>query len=414
VGKEKLDPAPTMAAGLVLFVLLLELLHDAAALGPHSDSRLHVRYPRQYAAFYLQRDEGAIAIDGLLNDSAWENVAFTDPFVDIQGPLHWSQPWLTTKVKLRYDRTTLYVAAYMEETAVWANVTRRNDVIFHDNDFEVFIDADASTHNYKEIEVNARNASWNLWLNKPYRSGGHENSTRVDPQHGFDMVGKGLRCAVHADGPINDPAQQLHSWTVEMALPLVELARYTRATTLPPPAKARWRINFSRVEWQVRVTASEDGKHQHYEKIPGVAESNWVWSPQYEVDMHRPEWWGFLEFRDPLEKPPADPSTIVIAREPTWPLRYAAFQFFYAQEAYRQLHGRYADELDPEVTRLFPDQDAVGMITLNAITVKATGDFYWANLTLRNQPSTTASLQSDSLVTIHRVLHETGDTVSVE
>ena len=30
-------------------------------------------------------------------------------------------------------------------------------VIFHDNDFEIFLDADGSNHNYKEFEMNALN-----------------------------------------------------------------------------------------------------------------------------------------------------------------------------------------------------------------------------------------------------------------
>ena len=32
-----------------------------------------------------------------------------------------------------------------------------SQVIFHDNDFEVFVDADGSNHNYKEFEMNALN-----------------------------------------------------------------------------------------------------------------------------------------------------------------------------------------------------------------------------------------------------------------
>ena len=32
-----------------------------------------------------------------------------------------------------------------------------SQVIFHDNDFEIFVDADGSNHNYKEFEMNALN-----------------------------------------------------------------------------------------------------------------------------------------------------------------------------------------------------------------------------------------------------------------
>ena len=45
--------------------------------------------------------------------------------------------------------------------------------MFDDNDFEVFVDPDGSTHNYKEFEINARNTTWSLMLNKPYIDSGH-------------------------------------------------------------------------------------------------------------------------------------------------------------------------------------------------------------------------------------------------
>ena len=36
------------------------------------------------------------------------------------------------------------------------------------------------THFYKEFEMNARNQTWDLLLQRPYNDGGGENSTRVD------------------------------------------------------------------------------------------------------------------------------------------------------------------------------------------------------------------------------------------
>jgi hypothetical protein len=51
-----------------------------------------------------------------------------------------------------------------------------------------------------------------------------------------------------------------------------------------------WRINFSRVEWKLDV---KDGR---YVKVPDTKEDNWVWSPQFVVDMHRPRMWGCVEF----------------------------------------------------------------------------------------------------------------------
>ena len=70
-----------------------------------------------------------------------------------------------------WDDTYLYVGALLEEPHVWATLTQHDSVIFHDNDFEVFIDPDGDNHEYCEIEINALNTEWDLFLNKPYRDG---------------------------------------------------------------------------------------------------------------------------------------------------------------------------------------------------------------------------------------------------
>lgn len=200
--------------------LLTSDVDGTAAAATHITSSCDFtsHHPRRYAARHLQTSSSEhdrlaerIDIDGLLDESAWESTPWSEDFVDIQGPDHWSQPWFATKVKMRYDDAFLYIGAYLEETAIWANVTQRNEIVFLDNDFEVFVDADGSAHNYKELEVNACNATWNLLLNRPYRDGGHENSTRVDPDFGFDMFGKGLKSAVFMKGRLNDPGKSVYS-----------------------------------------------------------------------------------------------------------------------------------------------------------------------------------------------------------
>ena len=59
---------------------------------------------------------------------------------------------------------------------------------------------------------------------------------------------------------------------------------------LTPRIGDAWRINFSRVEWQITRTNNK------YQKLPNTKEDNWVWSPQGVIDMHQPEHWGFVEF----------------------------------------------------------------------------------------------------------------------
>mmetsp|Transcript_1614 Transcript_1614/g.3232 ORF Transcript_1614/g.3232 Transcript_1614/m.3232 type:complete len:181 (+) Transcript_1614:96-638(+) len=145
-------------------------------------------YPRQYIAFRATIDSGivneaiepipAVTIDGNIEKPFWESVPWTEDFVDIATD---REPKFRTKVKMLWDDNFLYVGAIMEETDVWGSLTKHNSVIFHDNDFEVFIDTEGSNHNYKEFEINALGTTWSLRLNKPYDDNGGEDSARINP-----------------------------------------------------------------------------------------------------------------------------------------------------------------------------------------------------------------------------------------
>ena len=82
------------------------------------------------------------------------------------------KPRFRTRVKMLWDDEALYIAAEMEEPHVWATLTEHDSVIFHDNDFEVFLDPDGDNHLYGELELNALNTTWDLLLTKPYKDGG--------------------------------------------------------------------------------------------------------------------------------------------------------------------------------------------------------------------------------------------------
>lgn len=219
------------------------------------------------------------SLSGRLDDPVWERAPWTEDFVDIEGDRR-PAPRFRTRAKMLWDDACLYIAAEMEEPHVWATLTERDSVIFHDNDFEVFLDPDGDAKSYFELEVNALNTVWDLWLEVPYRDGGRADSNwRIE----------GLRTAVHVNGTLNDPSDVDKGWTVEIAIPWSALADKA-GMPCPPREGEIWRINFSRVEWQVEVA---EGR---YRKLPDTPEDNWVWSPQGVIDMHQPEQWGYLEF----------------------------------------------------------------------------------------------------------------------
>jgi hypothetical protein len=220
-----------------------------------------------------------IRIDGKLDDDAWQDAQWTPWFVDIEGDAK-PKPRFRTRAKMLWDDENFYVAAELEEPHVWATLTRHDSVIFHDNDFEVFLNPTGDSRNYFEFEINALNTGWDLFLPRPYRQGG-----RAD--NGWEIPG--LRTAVSIDGTINNPSDRDRGWTLEIAVPWT--AFVSRSGIRRPKPGDVWRINFSRVEWQVDVV---DGK---YVKRPGLREDNWVWSPQGTINMHIPEHWGFVEFR---------------------------------------------------------------------------------------------------------------------
>lgn len=230
-------------------------------------------------SYVCHRTAGSIRIDGKLDDAAWRNAAWTQAFVDIEGDAK-PKPPLLTRAKMLWDDQYFYFAAEMEEAHVWATLTQRDSVIFHDNDFEIFLDPESDTLNYYEIEINALNTVWDLQLDKPYLHGGKADN-------GWNATG--MKTAVSVAGTINNPKDKDRGWSVELALPWKDLTGSPRPTIAPREGE-RWRVNFSRVEWQHEIVAGK------YRKVEGRHENNWVWSPQGVINMHLPDKWGYVQF----------------------------------------------------------------------------------------------------------------------
>jgi len=233
--------------------------------------------------YVIHHTNVAPVIDGDINDDTWHQATWTTDFVDIEGDNR-PRPTYATKVKMLWDDSCLYIAAQLEEPNIWAYKTHHDDVVYHDNDFEFFIDPENTTHEYYEIEVNAINTIFDLFLNSPYRDGGKPLTT-------WDA--KGMRSAIKLEGTVNKPSDTDKGWTAEIAIPLRSLLVGDHYGL--PHDGTIWRINFSRVEWDTDV---KDGKYVKQIKpdIGPHPEHNWVWSPQGLIDMHFPERWGYLLF----------------------------------------------------------------------------------------------------------------------
>lgn len=283
--------------------------------------------PKSYICY---RTSERINIDGKIDEESWQKAEWTEAFIDIEGDQK-PRPRYQTKVKMLWDDDNLYIAAYLEEPDIWANLLQRDTIIFYDNDFEVFLDPDGDTHQYLEFEMNAYNTVWDLLLIKPYRDGGSAinnwNYTNI-------------KTAVNIEGTINNPNDKDKGWSLEIAFPMNDI-KDGASINIPPKNGEQWRINFSRVEWKTEI---KDGKYQKVinpKTNKPYPEDNWVWSHQGAINMHMPEMWGFLQFSEKIVGTGKDEFIYNKDEDAKWALR----QIYYEEIRFYEKHKKYCDSI---------------------------------------------------------------------
>lgn len=275
------------------------------------------------------RSDSVIIIDGKADDPSWKNAEWTEDFLDIEGTEK-PKPKYKTRIKMLWDNRYLYILAELEEPHVWAYYEKRDLIVFDENDFEVFIDPDGDSHNYFEIEINAQNTIFDLFLAKPYRNDGIPIITWNTP---------GLKSAVYVDGTINNSTDTDKKWWVEMAIPFKAL-RLGVATQIPKENQV-WKINFSRVQWQTEVV---DGIYKRKnDPVTGkiLPEDNWVWSAPGLINMHYPERWGLLQFTTKT----AGDQKVAFQLPADEELRKYLWLVYYKQKKYHIENKKYATNL---------------------------------------------------------------------
>lgn len=302
--------------------------------------------PRSYVAY---RTTAKPVVDGRLTEADWQKAAWTEDFEDISGK-GFARPKYLTRAKMMWDDDCLYIAAELEEPNITATLTRHDDIIYRDNDFEVFIDPDDDGECYYEIELNALNTLFDLMLNHPYRNEGNF----------FDQWDcPGIKTAVYIDGTLNDSTDKDRSWTVEMVIP-----KNAVKTSFEHPLKAGncWRINFSRVEWLSKP------------------EENWVWSATGAIDMHMPERWGYLYFSGKTVGEGTD--EVIFPHDMS--LYRLLWAMFYAQAEAKEKTGKYLLQiadfgLGDEDKALLPGGSQLRLEatdTMFKIIIKTSGEVY--------------------------------------
>lgn len=313
-------------------------------------------------SYAVPRATSPIHIDGKADEEAWQTAPWTDSFIDIEGDCK-AKPAYDTKVKMLWDNEHLYIYALMEEPHVWGDILQHDEIIYHNNDFEVFIKPYTAQPFYYEIEVNALNTIMDLMMNKPYRFAG-------EAMMHWDV--KALKSAVHIDGSLNDPTDTDKHWAVELAIPFKSISTFGKNST--PKLNDRWRLNFSRVQWEHEIA---DGKYTRKKKGDKLQEeANWVWSPIGLINMHYPERWGYIQF---VEK-----ATDAISYPATHTLEQAAWNVSYLQDIYKEKKGNYATSLE-SLQKLFPSHRLEALSFTHHLVTNKAKTFYKLTLTDKQQ-----------------------------
>src|SRR5256712_6633756 len=105
--------------------------------------------------YAVHRAKGAIEIDGVLAESAWDRADKAGPFV---RSLDGKPASAATEARLLWDDDYLYVAFLAEDTNVSGTFFKDDEKLYTSIVVEIFLDLSGDGSHYHEIEVAPTNA----------------------------------------------------------------------------------------------------------------------------------------------------------------------------------------------------------------------------------------------------------------
>jgi hypothetical protein len=211
--------------------------------------------------YEAKRAPSRIAVDGKLDDKAWEAAQAVDLIFPWDSQTGAKQK---TTFRILWDDANLYVAYDCEDRDIVAQFTERDDPTYRDDAVEIFINPrPAQTGLYWGLEMNARAVLYDYLM---------YDSRSVMKR--FNL--QGVQLATHMRGTLNARGDEDQGWTLEVAIPWVNFEEFSKR----PEPGASWTMNVNR--W--------DGVE------PTRRMSNWSDPQQPRPNPHAPARFGQLVF----------------------------------------------------------------------------------------------------------------------
>jgi Carbohydrate family 9 binding domain-like len=156
-------------------------------------------------------------IDGKLDDACWKQAQWQNSFTVLDKPKVKASP--QTRFKVVHDNSFLYIAVELDEPTMnklKAKITMRDGRVWVDDCLEIFIDANRDKASYHHFVINSTGTVYD----SERRQGGHVGTSKWNSA--------GIKTAT---------SKQNNSWTLEVAIPFVDLGISGNTT---------WGINIAR------------------------------------------------------------------------------------------------------------------------------------------------------------------------
>jgi hypothetical protein len=176
----------------------------------------------------------ALKIDGVLNEVAWDDAQVLDTF-----NVYWQKrkAKTATKARLLWNNEYLFFCAEMEDSDLFADVTKHNGVTWENDVFEIFLKPAEDKLAYYEFQVNAANTQLEMFL--PSRGAGGYRRFAGEPM--------GMESAVRLQGTLNKWDDTDKGWTVEGKIPWTAF----KPTGGRPNVGSKWKFALCRYDYSV-------------------------------------------------------------------------------------------------------------------------------------------------------------------